>query len=44
MCTGEEGRERKGTLTSKAGGGGGAGGGKRQDIVGTKNHSSQGCH
>ena len=43
MCTGEEGRERKGTLTSKAGGGG-AGGGKRQDIVGTKNHSSQGCH
>ena len=41
MCTGEEGRERKGTLTSKAGG---AGGGKHQDIVGTKNHSSQGCH
>ena len=43
MCTGEEGRERKGTLTSKAGGGG-AGGCKHQDIVGTKNHPSQGCH
>ena len=34
MCTGQEGRERKGTLTSKAGGG--AGGGKHQDILGTK--------
>ena len=30
MCTGEEGRERKGTLTSKAGGGGG------QGVVSTK--------
>ena len=25
-------------------GAGGQGGGKHQDIVGSKNHSSQGCH